>query len=79
MSITLTERYNYQLEQLPGRRYSTGSDATSINAKSVRVVENCHGFDSRGGGRVFRLSFAVQVAKNIFKQLKEVEIVFYTR
>ena len=53
--------------------------ATSINAKSVRVVENCHGFDSRGGGRVFRLSFTVQVAKNIFKQLKEVEIVFYTR
>ena len=56
------------------------SGATSINAKSVRVVENCHGFDSRGGGRVFRLSFTVQVAKNIlFEQLKEVEIVFYTR
>ena len=55
------------------------SRATSINAKSVRVVENCHGFDSRGGGWVFRLSSTVQVAKNIFKQLKEVEIVFYTR
>ena len=55
------------------------SGATSINAKSVRVVENCHGFDSRGGGRVLRLSSTVQVAKNIFKQLKEVEIVFYTR
>ena len=55
------------------------SGATSINAKSVRVVENCHGFDSRGFGQVFRLSVIVQVAKNTFKQLKEVEIVFYTR